>query len=44
MYNTCHEKTDLKQGWKLQTVRLSGLGKNIGGQVTILDTCLQERL
>ena len=32
------------QGWKLQTVRLSGTGKNRGGQVKNLDTCPKERL
>ena len=32
------------QGWKLQTVRLSGTGKNRAGQVKILDTFPKERL
>ena len=32
------------QGWKLQTVRLSGTGKNGGGQVKNLDNCPKERL
>ncbi len=32
------------QGWKLQAVRLSGTGKNIGGQVKLLDTFPKERL
>ncbi len=32
------------QGWKLQTVRLSGTGKNTAGQVKILDTCPKEML
>ncbi len=30
------------QGWKLLTVRLSGTGKNSGGQVNILGTFLKE--
>ncbi len=34
----------MKQGWKLQTVRLSGTGKNGAGQVKNLDTFLEERL
>ena len=32
------------QGWKLQTVHLSGTGKNGAGQVKILDTFRKERL
>ncbi len=34
----------LDQGWKLQTVCLSGTGKNRAGQVKILDTFAKERL
>ncbi len=32
------------QGWKLQTVCLSGAGQKRGGQVKILDTFPKERL
>ena len=32
------------QGWKLLTLRLSGTGKNSGGQVNILGTFPKERL
>ena len=32
------------QGWKLLTVRLSGTGKNCGGQVNIFGTFPKERL
>ncbi len=32
------------QNWKLQTVRLSGTGKNGAGHVKILDTFPKERL
>ncbi len=35
-------KTD--QGWKLLTVRLSGTGKNFGGQVNFFGTFLKESL
>ena len=41
MFYTYHT---LKQGWKLQTVRLSGTGKNGAGQVKILDTFPKDRL
>ena len=39
-----HEWGISLRGWKLQTVCLSGTGKNKGGQVKILDTFPKERL
>ena len=38
------EESAVIQGWKLQTVRLSGTCKNSGGQVKFLDALPKERL
>ena len=38
------QKSGPRQGWKLQTVRLSGTGKNGAEQVKILGTFPKERL
>ena len=39
-----HFNVKCMQGWKLQAVRLSGIGKNRAGRVKILDTFPKERL